>query len=1046
MILAHRMRQRFKMQNMPYVYLTDIVKQSQYTSNMDRARNSEISMNRRTNKDKWNYLTQNMPYVYLTDIVKQSHYANNEDRARNSEISVNRQTDKACTNLSSSPTQIANNKILRDVINKQTVTNKVNDEKSLKSCHAELICETDKNQPLHFSSVQPSNVHADVVRNYNVHDENISKNAKDALATSLLNCAHDSNETLDSHFMCQDHTCIISTSDVDKRTDNDQTEYAVDKQNELPDKEYNDYHLANYDSFANDIHENAYLYASENTYNVQRIETKDSCNDLQKNCDNLEYLDLTIHKEDSDSEYCPSEHSSILTEVDADKDVFPDGTNGNKRSSGSKRNSKNNSGFEVSVQANESSVLCPDDVDLNIDPSQGPKGGNKKNCCFYCRKMQSKIARHLATVHRNEPEVKKFLDLKPKNLERRRIIETISRNGNFIHNTNSNVNDGKLLVCRRPRENSKKTAKDYTACGKCKGFFVKSSIRRHFHRCTGRSSKQQRSVMVMGRAIIGRINPIAEETLRKVVFPALREDETTRIIRYDELVIMFGNRLCRKYRKQYQHKLIRSHLRYLGRFLKAMRDLNAQVADMKSIYHPAFYEDCIRAVNKMSAFDSSTNTYKVTTTPQLMGTLLKKVGNLLITQCIKKKDYEKKKDTEEFLALLIDDFPTSINKAALEAQEENRRHKKTELPLMDDIIKLRNYLDEKRNIMCAILKETFFYDNWLELSKVTLTSVQLFNRRRAGEIEHLLIKDFENYEQISESTDKDLLQSLSGEAREIAKKYVRFTIRGKLMRTVPVLLSAQLLQCIELILKYRGDARVPAENPYLFGIPGYNKSCFKYLNACELMRRFSTECGAQRPWTLRGTSLRKHVATISVALDLSENDVSDLAKHMGHALAIHKEIYRQPIISRDIVRMSQVLEKAQGVSSDESDETNSIYENNGEHSTNDINLSNEIDAMDTSPYNTTNDSIPSMNVKSTRKSAKKRNTPPYGRTRRVRWTEEEKQIVMEHFGDCITDAKLPSIKAIQEVIARNPCLQNRSASVVKTWINNQQKINVRRNV
>lgn len=45
------------------------------------------------------------------------------------------------------------------------------------------------------------------------------------------------------------------------------------------------------------------------------------------------------------------------------------------------------------------------------------------------------------------------------------------------------------------------------------------------------------------------------------------------------------------------------------------------------------------------------------------------------------------------------------------------------------------------------------------------------------------------------------------------------------------------------------------------------------------MRRFSTECGAERPWTLCGTGLRKHIATISVALDLSENDVSDLAQY-----------------------------------------------------------------------------------------------------------------------------------------------------------------------
>lgn len=67
---------------------------------------------------------------------------------------------------------------------------------------------------------------------------------------------------------------------------------------------------------------------------------------------------------------------------------------------------------------------------------------------------------------------------------------------------------------------------------------MKSSIRRYFKQCTNHGSKQTRSVLIMGRAIIRRINPIAEETLRKVVFPALREDDVTRMIRYDELIIM----------------------------------------------------------------------------------------------------------------------------------------------------------------------------------------------------------------------------------------------------------------------------------------------------------------------------------------------------------------------------------------------------------------------------------------------------------------------------------------------------------------------------
>lgn len=210
------------------------------------------------------------------------------------------------------------------------------------------------------------------------------------------------------------------------------------------------------------------------------------------------------------------------------------------------------------------------------------------------------------------------------------------------------------------------------------------------------------------------------------------------------------------------------------------------------------------------------------------------------------------------------------------------------------------------------------------------------------------------------------------------------------MRTVPVLLLDKLLKCIEIILKYRNDARVPAKNTFLFVIPRYNKSYFKFLNACELMRRFSTECGTERPWTLCGTGLRKHVDTISVALDLSENDVSDLVQHMSHAIAIHKEIYRQPVISKDIVRMSQVLEKSQGVNNYDTDGTddtssskgieysvessmrsyetesdlslntrntnrrakkqNGIHKNE-EHLTNNINISDEINAEPLSTYN-----------------------------------------------------------------------------------------------
>jgi hypothetical protein len=45
---------------------------------------------------------------------------------------------------------------------------------------------------------------------------------------------------------------------------------------------------------------------------------------------------------------------------------------------------------------------------LSIPFSQS-KGLQKKNFCYYCKKLQSKIARHLENVHKLEPEVQKFI-------------------------------------------------------------------------------------------------------------------------------------------------------------------------------------------------------------------------------------------------------------------------------------------------------------------------------------------------------------------------------------------------------------------------------------------------------------------------------------------------------------------------------------------------------------------------------------------------------------------------------------------------------------
>ncbi|XP_036150600.1 GATA zinc finger domain-containing protein 14-like [Monomorium pharaonis] len=296
-----------------------------------------------------------------------------------------------------------------------------------------------------------------------------------------------------------------------------------------------------------------------------------------------------------------------------------------------------NSSLETSLNASRQQIC--DDANLHVECSK-PKGQEKKNFCFYCKKMQAKISRHLERVHKNEEEVKKFTGLPKGNKERQKIIGLLRRRGNYLYNTDPTYNKGELIVCRRPTESRKKAAHDFICCAGCKGFFTKNNIRHHFKQCTKKIVG--RTVKVLGRKVQGRIHESANSILRNVVFPILREDDIIRLIRYDELLITYGNKLCIKYKHQHQQDMIRARLRLLGRFLKAIKKINKNVTDFFSIYHPSIYDDCITAVNQVAGYNTSTKVYAAPSVASRIGTLIKQIGNLAIAECIKQNKFQKK--------------------------------------------------------------------------------------------------------------------------------------------------------------------------------------------------------------------------------------------------------------------------------------------------------------------------------------------------------------------------------------------------------------------
>ncbi|KYN34029.1 hypothetical protein ALC56_11642 [Trachymyrmex septentrionalis] len=471
---------------------------------------------------------------------------------------------------------------------------------------------------------------------------------------------------------------------------------------------------------------------------------------------------------------------------------------------------------------NEGNVC--DDTNLIVSKSQG-KGANKKYFCMYCKKLQTKFARNLETIHKNKADVKKLIYLSKGEYNNLCTCHSES-NVNFLYNTFSQLYIGEWLVSRRSLE-ANKSASDFIACPKCKSYYTKNNVRHHFQNCNGNNIG--RRVMILGRKIHSRIH--------------------------------FRAKLCRKFRNQRHHDIIRAELRLLG--------LN---------------------------FDSDINKFKTPSIATRIGTLLKKLGNLLQTEYIKKM-IMKVRNVENFMELLQKDYGTTINKIVEETVIQNKRHSIIELPSMNDIKKKRNILYNELIKSCN--------SRWLELLKVTLISMQVYNRRKVGEIEKVL-EGYKYFKNIGEHTNLEVYNSLSKTGKEVIEKYVTFD-RDKLGCTVPVLLHLQLQDCIKLFLQYRSKTKTKLENSYLFGIPGYHKHRYKYLKAYDLMQKYSSKCGAEKSFTLRGIKLRKHIATKCITLNLSESEVTELANFMDHDKTKHKSHYRQSIPEIDISRFSQLL-------------------------------------------------------------------------------------------------------------------------------------------
>ncbi|KAJ8021969.1 Hematopoietic prostaglandin D synthase [Holothuria leucospilota] len=741
--------------------------------------------------------------------------------------------------------------------------------------------------------------------------------------------------------------------------------------------------------------------------------------------------------EDEGSYYVPSSPVAGSSEESNDFDLaFPHLAN-------APSTSKSDKTTVSSPDQDESKVIT-----VKTTSNEDGRRYDKTTVCFYCEKPQTKLPRHLRTWHTDKSAVCDWMEETDETLKDAKLTK-IRNLGNHIHNCNVlKAGKGELIVKYRPSEEVE--AIQYVPCPTCYGYFVRRYLWKH--KCplnTSESSDDKvklrgdrlraASLLLPGPANI-------HSTLRELL-SKLREDDVSRCIKSDDLIIQLATKEFHKLgHDPEQQGYIRTKLREIAKLLQEVRIVSGEPnGTLSDFIHPGKYQDVVSAARIVAGFDYNTHLYKSPSLALKLGYTLKKCAMIMKGNALQEGDERVVKLSTDFHQLCEMKWTDDVAMHAHRSLTEAKRNNTKTLPLAEDVVCLTEYLrksgaEEKKNL---IQGKSEVLSSWKKLNEITVTQIMMFNRKRQGEVSKMKTDD---YAKRSLAPDVDYVtEGLSNFEKQLCKQFKRVEIVGKKGNTVPVLLTADMEESVDLLLEKRKDIGIHENNKFLF--PCGSENSEGHVRAADCIRKFAVLSGAKNPTCLRSTNLRKQIATISQVLNLRDNELDVLAQFMGHDVRVHREFYRLPESTVQIAKVSKLLlslekggtSKLAGKTLEEinleedddvSDGDGTLSDESEDESSIDLHQAKKL----------AEEKQTSSNEKSSGDETEKEDQASLKRRVKVRrkpWTEEEVAVVKAAFQKEILLHRLPGKADIEKVLKRNSCLKGRSWRNVKDFIRNR---------
>ncbi|XP_070537215.1 uncharacterized protein [Ptychodera flava] len=622
---------------------------------------------------------------------------------------------------------------------------------------------------------------------------------------------------------------------------------------------------------------------------------------------------------DSDPDYEPMDVSSdesvlsVQSSPSCNSEVSATSDEESVKSTGSYHGNSYTTGSEAVLKGSEdikdipsaSSKCLSSVVVLTTNNSTNKRKWDKHQYCIYCMKPLSKLPRHLESKHATETDVSYAFSFPKRSRRRKILLQELCNKGNHAHNCEVlKAGKGYLIPYKRPTYPI--PAAEYKPCPACLGYFVRRELTKHYKTCRVRIFKKQlpdqgcgRQIQVMATMMLpfhGKTN----KQMRDAVLSKMITDEIGMAARNDPLIVEYGSKLFMKTRATPTcSRYVTQKMRQLSRLLLELRKGKKEYS-LKDYIQPRNFDHIVKCVRTLAGYNSDSNIIKNPHLALHLGHALKSCALICKTAAIKAENAYEEKSADNFLQLCTVEWCYKISSLARSSAQEKKRNKPKYLPLVEDVVKLNQYLKTAAISTYADLKERPSQEAWQKLRDITLTQLILFNRKRSGEAERMTVKDFRNV-RASEGIDTSLLSEWE---KSLCKKIERVEIKGKRSSNVPVLLKSGIKQQIQLLIHTRITAGVMKKNPYIFAcLQGSEMP----IRASQCINKFARCCQLSHPERFTSTNLRKQIATMSQVFNLKENELDILAGFLGHDIRIHREYYRLPQSTLQVAKVTRLL-------------------------------------------------------------------------------------------------------------------------------------------